>query len=70
MKIESLKDLEAIIKLCRKTGVASIEVNGIKLELGAEAPKRLKSERSSDPITTQEYTPEQLLMWSSAGIDG
>lgn len=34
MKIDSIKDLEAIIKLCRKTGVEHIIVDSIELNLG------------------------------------
>lgn len=34
MKIDSLKDLEAVIKLCRKTGIEHIIVDGVELNLG------------------------------------
>lgn len=37
MKIESLKQLQQLIALCQKTGVHSIKVDGIELELG-DAP--------------------------------
>lgn len=36
MKIENLKDLKALIKLCRLTGVEAIEIDGIKMNLGTE----------------------------------
>lgn len=35
MQLESLKDLEKLVKLCRKLGVDKIEVDGVKVELGA-----------------------------------
>lgn len=39
MTIQNLKDLEKLIKLCRKHGLVGIEVDGIKLELGKYQPK-------------------------------
>lgn len=49
MKIESLKELQKVIALCRKTGVQSIKVDGIELILGAEPRKASKSlDYSSD----------------------
>lgn len=36
MTVTSIKELEAIIKLCRKTGVEHIIVDGIELNLGPE----------------------------------
>lgn len=45
MKIQSIKDLKQIIALCRKNGVSSIEIDGIKLSLspipgkGTQAPQ-------------------------------
>lgn len=35
MKIENLKQLRQLIDLCQKTGVNTIKVDGIELELGA-----------------------------------
>ena len=34
--IQDLKDLEKVIKLCRRTGVNKITIEGITLELGYE----------------------------------
>lgn len=52
MTIDSLKQLEALLKLCRKSGVAAIEVDGIKLALGNEPIKPVKRvpERLDDPL--------------------
>lgn len=66
MTINNLKELQAIIKLCRKTGISAIEVDGVKLSLGTE-PKKLKSEQSSEATTA--LTDEDMLYWSSAGLD-
>lgn len=70
MKISSIKDLEQVIKLCRRTGVEAIEIDGVKLSLGTP-PQRItrKSSESQDNSldSAPEYSDEQLLMWSSNG---
>lgn len=68
MKINSLQELEELIKICRKTHVESITVDGIQLNL-AEQPKRkrkLKSEEK-EVETESDFTEEQVLMWSAQG---
>lgn len=40
MTISSIKDLSKVIQLCRKTGVTSIEIDGIKLQLAPVSDKR------------------------------
>lgn len=54
MIITSLKDLEKLIKLCRKTGVHAITIDGISLSLGQEPVKR-----SIKPIAN-EYDPGSI----------
>lgn len=50
MKIDSLKDLERLIKLLRKTGVYTFELDSMKLELGTD-PKPVKQQRFiEDPM--------------------
>lgn len=49
MKLESIKDLEALVKLCRKHGIEAIEVDNVKFSLGS-APKRVSILRSEDPL--------------------
>lgn len=48
MKIESLKELKALIDLCHKMGVNSITVDSISLELGERPRKAIK--RTIKPI--------------------
>lgn len=43
MKINSLRELQKIVSFCRKQGVTSIEVDGIKLSLSSVEPKKVKS---------------------------
>lgn len=81
MKIESLKDLEKVIKLCRKLGVEVIKVDGVELVLGHMAtpsPQRSWTApkvslaayppngiTSDTKIITDELTPEQMLFYSA-----
>lgn len=80
MKIENLKELQKLVKLCRKLGIENIEVDGVKLQL-AELPKPLRRQGKSqsipigdnvgsltetDKIDIPQLTDEQLLFWSVA----
>lgn len=60
-------DLKEIIALCRKSGVKSIKIEGIELELLEEVPpstyKRKKLEVASDK-PEQSMTDDDYLMWS------
>lgn len=53
MKIDSLKQLEQLLKLARKHGVEGMEVDSIKFNLGPEPRKR-----SINVSTTGEAFPE------------
>ncbi len=76
MKIESLKDLKALIKLCRQQGVDTITVDGVTLELGTEPQPKARQVKPkgqyvpSDMLVDQEnqLTEEQLLFYSSEGL--
>jgi len=52
MKLETIKDLEKVIKLCRKLGVDAIKVDGVEFALGRE-PVRAKA---SVPYAGQELS--------------
>jgi hypothetical protein len=82
MKLETLKDLEKLINLCRKTGVDTIKVDNIELKLGEapyKAPKATKQETQAntpptyapggitEEIKVEGLTQEQLLYWSTGG---
>lgn len=65
MKIETIKDLEAVLKLCRRQGVTSINIDGIRLSLGElPAPKTPETAKDDTKVEDQ-YTDEDLLFWSS-----
>jgi len=81
MKIDNIKDLKAVIKLCRTEGVEIIKVDGVELVLGkvTETAKRnvaqftmpkdileeAKIEVTPMNIPTDELTEEQLLYGSA-----
>lgn len=76
MKLDSLKDLEKLIKLCRRLGVDNIETNDIKLKLGTQPVKSYRPRRIAQlgeiseniQIQTPDMpTPEDLLFYSVAG---
>lgn len=68
MKIETLKELGAVIDLCRRKGVTSIELDGIKMHINDyETPSKLKTEEAKEE-TTHGLSEEDLLMWSAGGL--
>lgn len=82
MKIDNLKQLQQLIKLCRQTGIEAIEVDGIKMNLGP-TPVIYKAEKKQLPettiapggitediqIPTNGLTEEQLLYYSAQSND-
>jgi len=72
MKIETLKDLESVLKLCRKQGIDSLEIDGIKIVFGETPSKANLNTDNKDPETPAEPSEEDLLMWSvqNAGLNG
>lgn len=71
MQVNTLKDLEAVIALCRRKGVRAIEISGIKLELGEAPVRKPKAGASTDSIESDKpLTDEELMFWSSDGLNG
>lgn len=77
MTISSLKELEKLVRSCRKLGVESITIDGISLKLGDEPQARLvksavKTTRVATTIedidTPDEPTEEQLMYYSSGAV--
>jgi len=74
--VKDLKELTALLKLCRKQGVTEIEFDNIKLKLG-ELPQEVDTGTKSitDEVSEDKYanfpqgelTPEQLAFYSSGG---
>lgn len=73
--IENLKELEKLLKLCRKQGVTEIKLGTIELKLG-ELPfdstnvKNLAEEVGDkyQNFPDGELTPEQLMFYSAGGV--
>lgn len=63
MTIADLKDLEKVIKLCRKAGVEHIIVDGIELNLGPE-PRIERPQRSAKVSTSI----NDIAQWVNTGI--
>lgn len=69
-----LKNLEAMIKLCKKHGVTEVTCDGISLKLDISHPavkrgrKRKSIENADEFLTENQMTEEQLLSWSSMPI--
>lgn len=65
MKIENLKELHALVKLCRKAGINAIEVDGVKLSLGDAPAPQLGPQDTKDPVVEDTYNDQDVLFWSS-----
>lgn len=66
MKIENIKDLEAVLKLCRKQGLESIKIDGIEISFGDLPDSKPKLDSKTPENSEITYTDEQMLFWSSA----
>jgi hypothetical protein len=65
MTIGSLKDLEKLVKLCRKVGIDAIKIDGIELSL-ATMPYKASKDRSLRQYTAAEFSQPGI---SEARID-
>jgi hypothetical protein len=74
--IESLKDLEKLLRLCRKQGVQEIKLGSVELKLGDLPDHETRGSQVQDLIPSDnpyanfpdgELTPEQLMFYSSGG---
>lgn len=80
MKIESLNDLNKLMKLCRSQGIESIKIDNVEFRMG-DVPLKVTKTKATiatvnaagvitehDKIETDGLTPEQLLMWSATAV--
>lgn len=66
MKIESLEQLEAVVKFCRKQGISSIEIDGVKLAISEQPKRRRKGKEVTGDIETPDvFTEDDLMFWSA-----
>ena len=80
MVIKDIKDLKQIIDLCRKTGVDSIKIDNIELQLGPSPIKTTTTPQrrpytpagvitEDTQILTDELTADELLFYSATNQD-
>ncbi len=62
MKIESLKQLDQLMKLCRKQGVSAIEIDNIKFNLGPEPISQVNRQAHSNPIVSGTFDPGAITL--------
>lgn len=72
--IKNFKDLERLIKLCRKQGITEVKYGAVELKLGhMPIEHTTEDEPTKDPANPYanfpkgELTPEQLIFYSSGG---
>lgn len=68
MKIETLKDLEALVKMCRKHSVREIAVDGISMRIDEMVQDAKEVAAAPEAVAASFYTDEDVLNWSSAPI--
>ena len=75
--IDDLKDLEKLLKLCRKQGVTEIKLGAVELKLGdlpvshsAGAAQSIQTDPANPyaNFPDGELTPEQLMYYSAGGL--
>lgn len=74
--IDSLKDLEKLLKLCRKSGVTEIKLGTVELKLGDLPQTTASGANIVADVNVNPYenfpdtmlTPEQLMFYSSGGL--
>lgn len=65
MKIETLKDLEAVLKVCRKHGVTQVSLDGIQMHL--EVLEKAAPTTDAAPAKTEDELDEFDVAFWSAG---
>jgi hypothetical protein len=69
-----LKEIEKLIKLCKKYGIKSINLSGISMELDlslsptSNRKSQIAKDLSPAPTPEQPLTEEEILYWSSGGF--
>lgn len=62
------KELEVLLKLCRKHGVQSLSIEGVSLTLSPHfsTPPKTKLDQTADVIADKDFTDEDILNWSAS----
>lgn len=70
LKIDSLDDLEALLRLCHRQNVHAVKLDGIEFALSPVDPEAPKQKPSSDPMAAMEsalagMSEEDIALWSA-----
>lgn len=71
--VDNLKDLEKLLKLCRKQGVTEINLGLVALKLG-ELPQKMEVQVTEDESAVYDdfpdgpLTPEELTFFANGGM--
>ncbi len=69
--INDLKDLQSLLKLCRKQGVSEITLAGTVIKFG-ELPRKSAGDEDDDPKSVDPsfdaLSPEQQMFFSVGGV--
>lgn len=70
MQLSDIKQLGKLIDMCRKKGVDTIKIDNMEIKLRLDAYEETKHHAidNSEIKTENQYTDEETLFWSSAGI--
>lgn len=72
LAINTQKELEALIKMCRKHGVRNIEVDGVKMLIDApdeHVAESSQSRNTADNVKSpDQYSDEDIMFWSSTPV--
>lgn len=61
--IKDLKELQSLLKLCRKQGIIEIKLQDVEIKFG-DLPRKSIGADDSDDIATDEPTVEEIMNWS------
>ena len=63
--IKDQKELQTLLKLCRKQGVTEITLEGVSIKFGALPPRKSGEAEEDAEIPTDELSPEELMFFSA-----
>lgn len=63
--IKDLKDLQSLLKLCRKQGVIELSMSDLVIKFGDLPLRKTGDTEESDEISSDTLTPEQLIFYSA-----
>lgn len=69
--IKDQKELQSLLKLCRKQGVTEITLEGVSIKFGSLPTRKTSDDDTDDEdMPTDGLTPEQLMFFSAPSVEG